>query len=138
MKRLIEGGLDKTASEAKAKERIGVVMDVVFATKNVVSLAIQAMLQASLVWAGVCVALEVSTLERLAFSPLTLQLLAGPIKQAEASCNGIEYVLKQMEWYCCLSADLSEEPIRNSQHLLATKCEWDNRITDLYQQLLLY
>lgn len=67
MKRLIESGLDKTAREAKAKERIGIVMDGVLVTKNVVSLAIQAMPQASLVWAGVCVALEVSTLERLSF-----------------------------------------------------------------------
>lgn len=67
-----------------------------------------------------------------------MQVLAGPIKQTETSRNGIEYVSKQIEWYCCLSADLSEEPIRNSQHPLATKCEWDNRITDLYQQLLLY
>jgi len=67
-----------------------------------------------------------------------VQVLAGPIKQTETSRNGIEYVSKQIEWYCCLSADLSEEPIRNSQHPLATKCEWDNRITDLYQQLLLY
>jgi hypothetical protein len=72
MKRLIESSLDKTAREAKAKEQIGVVMDVVLATKNVVSLAIEAMPQASLVWAGVCVALEVSTLKRLAFSLLTL------------------------------------------------------------------
>jgi hypothetical protein len=67
MKRLIEGGLDKTAREAKAKERIGIVMDGVLATKNVVSLAIEAMPQASLVWAGVCVALEVSTLAGSAF-----------------------------------------------------------------------
>lgn len=65
-------------------------------------------------------------------------MLAGPIKQTETSRNGIEYVSKQMEWYCRLSADLSEEPIPNSQHPLATKSEWDNRITDLYQQLLLY
>ncbi|KAK0723463.1 NACHT domain-containing protein [Lasiosphaeria miniovina] len=116
MKRLIQGGLDKTAREAKEKERIGVVMDGVLATVNVVSSAIEAMPQASLVWSGVCVALE----------------------QTETSRNGIEYVSKQMEWYCCLSTDLSEEPIRNSQHPLATKYEWDNRITDLYQQLLLY
>jgi hypothetical protein len=72
MKRLIDGGLHKTAREANVKERIGVVMDVVLATKNVVSLAIEAMPQALLIWAGVCVALEVSTLERLAFSLLTL------------------------------------------------------------------
>jgi hypothetical protein len=61
MKQLIKGGLDKTAREAKAKERIGVGMDGVLAVTNVVSLAIEAMPQASLVWAGVCVALEVST-----------------------------------------------------------------------------
>jgi len=98
-------------------------MDGVLATKNVVSSAIEAMPQASLVWAGVCVALEV---------------FAGPIEQTETSRNGILYVSKQMEWYCRLSADLSEESIRNGEHLLATKCEWDNRITDLYKQLLLY
>jgi hypothetical protein len=43
-----------------------------------------------------------------------------------------------MEWYCRLSADLSEKVIDGGEHPLATKCEWDNRITDLYKQLLLY
>ena len=72
MKQLIEGGLNKTAPEAKAKERIGVAMDSVSAVKNVVSSAIEAMPQASLVWAGVCVALEVSALGRLFLSLPTL------------------------------------------------------------------
>jgi len=114
MKRLIEGGLNKTAPEAKTKEQIGALIDVLLATKNVVSSAIKAMPQASLVWASVYVALEVSNPERLAFPPLTLQILDGPIKQIEACCNSIEYVSKQMEWYCYLSANLSEEPIHNN------------------------
>ena len=64
MKQRIEGGLGKIARKAKAKERISVVIDGVLATKNVVSSAIKAIPQASLVWAGVCVVLEVSTLGR--------------------------------------------------------------------------
>ena len=64
MRRLIDAGLDKTAREAKAKERIGVAVDIVLATRSLVSSAIEAIPQASLAsvaWTGVCVALEVGS-----------------------------------------------------------------------------
>jgi len=50
-------------------------------------------------------------------------VLTGPIEQTKTSRDGIEYVSKQMEWYCHLSADLSEEPTGNGEHPLATKSE---------------
>jgi hypothetical protein len=60
MEQLVHTGLDKTAREAKVKGCLGPTMDIVLAAKDTISFAIQAVPQAALAWAGVCIALEVS------------------------------------------------------------------------------
>ena len=60
MKQLVDRGRDKMARETKAKERLSAAVDFVSAVRGVVSSAIEAVPQASLAWAGVCVAVQVS------------------------------------------------------------------------------
>ncbi len=59
MKELIDAGLNHTVREARIKERVSTVTDVVLSVKDVVSTAIKAVPQAALAWTSVCVALEV-------------------------------------------------------------------------------
>ena len=59
MIQLIHAGLDKTAREATVKEYLGVAAEVVLSTRDIISSAIQAVPQAALAWAGICLALEV-------------------------------------------------------------------------------
>jgi hypothetical protein len=59
MEQLVRTGLDKTAREVKVKAGFGPAMDVVISVKDTISSAIQAVPQAALAWAGVCIALEV-------------------------------------------------------------------------------
>jgi hypothetical protein len=59
MTQLIQAGLDKTEREAKAKERLGVAVDVVLSARDVIRSAIQAVPQAALAWTGICATLEV-------------------------------------------------------------------------------
>jgi hypothetical protein len=63
MEQLVHAGLDKTAPEARVKDGIGSTMDVVLSLRDTISSAIQAMPQAALAWAGVCIGLEVSSSE---------------------------------------------------------------------------
>lgn len=60
MDKLIQSGLARTEKEAKVKQSIGEVMQMVLSVKDVVSSAVQAMPQAALAWTGVCFALQVS------------------------------------------------------------------------------
>ena len=60
MDKLIQTGLARTEKEAKVKQSVGEVMQMVLSVKDVVSSAVQAMPQAALAWTGVCFALQVS------------------------------------------------------------------------------
>lgn len=60
MDKLIQSGLARTEKEAKVKQSVGEVMQMVLSVKDVVSSAVQAMPQAALAWTGVCFALQVS------------------------------------------------------------------------------
>ncbi|KAL7926646.1 WD40-repeat-containing domain protein [Trichoderma austrokoningii] len=122
MRRLTNEGLNKTAREAKIKEIVGTATEFIHSLRDIISSAIQAAPQAALAWTGVCVALE---------------LLQNPIAATEDNRNGLEYVIKRMDWYWKLSSDVFKENannngIANVQHGLGT------RLIDLYKALLSY
>ncbi|KAA8635993.1 hypothetical protein SMACR_09911 [Sordaria macrospora] len=123
MTQLINAGLAKTEREVKAKESLGVAVDVVLSTKNTISAAIQAVPQAALAWTGICIVLE---------------MLANPIKATEVNRKGIDYVIKRMDWYWNLSTSLLRDPTNNISELDGMRGELENQIVDLYKALLSY
>lgn len=64
MNNLTQLGLEKTAKVARAKEVTGKVLQVVKVAKDMISTAIQAAPHAAVAWAGVCFALQASSLPR--------------------------------------------------------------------------
>ncbi|KAM0516054.1 hypothetical protein ACHAPE_005677 [Trichoderma viride] len=124
MRQLIDEGLNNTAREGKLKETIGTATQFVFAAQDIISSAIQTAPQAALAWAGVCVALE---------------MIRNPIASAEANRNGIEYVIKRMDWYWNLSSViLKESPNDDGGGLGSIRRELETQVVDLYKALLLY
>jgi hypothetical protein len=161
MRRLIDEGLDKTAREARIKKTIGTANQFVSTAKDIISSAIQSAPQAALAWAGVCVALEVmnvfimyivirrtivatiagSFTYHLPMLPLLtyLQMLQNPISATEANRNGIEYVIKRMDWYWNLSSVIfKEDPNDHNSGLASVRLRLETQVIDLYKALLLY
>ncbi|KAK4232875.1 NACHT domain-containing protein [Achaetomium macrosporum] len=123
MAQLIYAGLDKTEREFKIKEGLGVAVDVVLSARSIISSAIQAVPQAALPWTGICVALE---------------MLANPITATEANRNGIDYVVKRMNWYWSLSSSLFKHSDGHGSELSGVRRELENQFVDLYKAFLLY
>jgi N-terminal domain of NWD NACHT-NTPase len=97
MGQLVQAGLKKTETEAKAKPRIGNAVQVVLSAKDSIDWAVQTVPQAALAWAGVCFA---------------LQILLNPVQETKASREGIIYVISRMERYWNLSSLLLKENSR--------------------------
>ncbi|KAK6447814.1 hypothetical protein FP744_10004064 [Trichoderma asperellum] len=118
MRQLIDEGLNKTAREAKIKETIGTATQFILSAKDIISSAIQTAPQAALAWTG---------------------MIQNPIAATEANRNGIEYVIKRMDWYWNLSsAVLKESPHDNDGSLAGIRRELEIQVIDLYKTLLLY
>lgn len=68
-----------------------------------------------------------------------LQMIQNPIAATEANRNGIEYVIKRMDWYWNLSnVILKESPNDNDGGLASIRRELEAQVVDLYKALLLY
>ncbi|KAL9480687.1 hypothetical protein ACSS6W_005473 [Trichoderma asperelloides] len=66
-------------------------------------------------------------------------MIQNPIAATEANRNGIEYVIKRMDWYWNLSsAVLKESPHDNDGSLAGIRRELEIQVIDLYKTLLLY
>jgi hypothetical protein len=59
MQQLVRNGLEHTRKEASIKQAIGEGLDVVQYVKEIAGMAIQAVPQAGVAWAGICIYLEV-------------------------------------------------------------------------------
>jgi len=70
MIQLIQANPDKTAREAKVKENLRVGVDIE-QTKNMKSLAIQALPQVAISWTGICVTLEMQSFWKAILRMLT-------------------------------------------------------------------
>lgn len=64
MKQLLQSGLQRTEKEAKRKESLGTIVQVVLSAKGMVDSAIQAVPQAAFAWAGIGLALQVRFVPR--------------------------------------------------------------------------
>lgn len=138
MKQLIHGGLKRTEKEAKLKENIGEVTKAITNASNIISYALQACPQAALAWTGVTLAIQVSSpLEKPTDANMT-QLLANPIKSTETNRDGIEYVIKTMEWYWELSKHLLNESKILGTSFAELRSELKTQVVDLYKALLSY
>ena len=62
MEELVQTGLKKTEGEDKVKQAIGGAMQGVLSVKDIIGSALQPVPQAAIAWAGVCFALQVSSL----------------------------------------------------------------------------
>ncbi|RYP47535.1 hypothetical protein DL768_006412 [Monosporascus sp. mg162] len=117
MRQLIRAGLEKTSREAKVKENIGTAIQVVLSMKSMISSAVQVVPQAALAWTG---------------------MLENPIAETESNRNGIEYVIKRMDWYWELSGVLLKKNTVDDDDLSGVRRELETQIVDLYKALLLY
>lgn len=66
-------------------------------------------------------------------------MIQNPIAATQANRDGIEYVIKRMDWYWNLSSVvLKESPNDNDGGLGSIRRELETQIVDLYKALLLY
>lgn len=66
-------------------------------------------------------------------------MIQNPIEATEVNRNGIEYVIKRMDWYWNLSSViLKESPNDNDGGLASIRRNLETRVVDLYKALLLY
>ncbi|KAL2195940.1 hypothetical protein P885DRAFT_70078 [Corynascus similis CBS 632.67] len=105
---------DKIESEAKVKESFGVAVNVIMSARNILSSAAQAVPQAALAWTGIYIALEMPNRE------------------------GIDYVVKRMDWYWRLSTSLLKHSAGHDSELAGVRRELENQFVNLYKALLLY
>ncbi|KAF2490874.1 WD40 repeat-like protein [Lophium mytilinum] len=65
-------------------------------------------------------------------------MLANPIKATETNRQGVEYVIKNMNWYCSLFSSLLQESTDDARELSEVRYQLENQIVDLYKVLLTY
>lgn len=66
-------------------------------------------------------------------------MIQNPIASTEANRNGIDYVIKRMDWYWYLSSIISKEsPNESDGGLGSIRRELEIQVVDLYKALLLY
>ncbi|KAL6693044.1 quinon protein alcohol dehydrogenase-like superfamily [Trichoderma pleuroticola] len=104
MNELIRRGLDKTSREAKVKDGLGTAMGIVLSLKDMVSTAIAAVLQASIAWSGVCVALGYGNVSSMLIDESTLNGAALSGMKSELEKRLVELykalLLYQMKSVC--------------------------------------
>ena len=62
----------------------------------------------------------------------------NPITESKANRDGIVHVISRMKWYCELSSLLLKENTVDNRPFAGIRVELEERIIDLYQELLLY
>lgn len=123
MKRLVASGLVKIKRETRIKESLDTGIQVILSSKEIISSAVQAIPQAALAWTGVCVALG---------------LFSNSTSATKANREGIEYVIRRMEWYWELPEIILTENTNAYSHLSKLKGGLEAQLIDLYKMLLLY
>ncbi|KAF2136088.1 uncharacterized protein K452DRAFT_322662, partial [Aplosporella prunicola CBS 121167] len=121
MRQLVQNGLQKIKKEINIKQGIESGVQVAMVFKEVVDKAVQASSEAALAWVGVCIG---------------LQILTNPLTEANSNQQGIEYVVRRMNWYWELSRLLLDMNIKPDQQGLRGVLE--EKVTQLYAQLLLF
>ncbi|KAJ4129051.1 hypothetical protein NW768_007582 [Fusarium equiseti] len=122
MWRVVYSGLEKSKKQAKVKESISDVMTIVDSIKGVVDKAVKYSSEASIVWAGVSLGLEI---------------LSNPMKEPGLNRKAIVYVVSRMEWYWNL-VDLAIDEDRTSMPSATLRSNLESQIVKFYKKLLLF
>ncbi|KAH6898095.1 hypothetical protein B0T10DRAFT_431808 [Thelonectria olida] len=122
MQKLVRIGLDRTEKVAKIKGKVDARLQIVDTIKGAIDHSLKAAPEAAVVWAGVCIGLEI---------------LANPMKEPGINRKGLTYVLSRMNWYWTLADLLLDE---NKARLSTTALQHDlkTHVVELYKKLLLY
>ncbi|UPK95561.1 hypothetical protein LCI18_006496 [Fusarium solani-melongenae] len=122
MWKLVYAGLDKSKKQAEFKEAVADVLGTVEKIKGIVDKAVKYSPEASTIWAGVSLGLEI---------------LANPVTEPGINRKGVAYVLTRIEWYWNLAdVVLSEDLVSTSSEKLRKNLE--SHVVDLYKKLLLF
>ncbi|KAF5247118.1 hypothetical protein FAUST_970 [Fusarium austroamericanum] len=122
MEKLTSDGIKNTATDVKRKDSVNQWLEMCKPLREAVGAGLKAVPQAAVPWAGICCALEI---------------LSSPLTEPKKNREGMEYVLKRMDWYWrlspwllhdCHSSD-SSEPLRE---------QLEKQMVQLYQTLLLF
>ncbi|KAK5998349.1 Vegetative incompatibility protein HET-E-1 [Cladobotryum mycophilum] len=120
MYQLVNAGLEKISREAKIKENLGTAIETVTLFKDIVRAAIREAPQAALPWAAVS---------------LSLEILANPITQTKTNREGVNHVIKSMNWYCELVRHLVKDKQKDGE-FAGVQRELQTKLVDLYKKLL--
>jgi len=104
--------------EFKLQDQIATAAEFVLWGKSLVDSAVRPSIEASLIWAGVC---------------LILPLLTQPHLATEAHLNGFDYVTSRMDFYVALEPKLLPEDTSIPEDL---KKAFQKDVVDLYQHVL--
>ncbi|KAJ4323907.1 hypothetical protein N0V84_004131 [Fusarium piperis] len=122
MWKLVYAGLDKSKKQAEFKEAVADVLGTVEKIKGIVDKAVKYSPEASTIWAG---------------ASLGLEILANPVKEPGINRKGIAYVLTRIEWYWNL-ADVVLNKDMASPSSADLRKNLENHVVELYKKLLLF
>ncbi|KAL2890635.1 Vegetative incompatibility protein HET-E-1 [Ceratocystis lukuohia] len=122
MRKFVERGIERTKKEASVKQEIDRGLRAVQTVMGIVDNAIRAAPEAAVIWATVCLGIEV---------------LKNPITETLENRQGIHYVLGRIEWYWNLTSLLLDENKKNTA-AAGLRDALEESITQLFQQLLSY
>ncbi|KAH6652126.1 NACHT domain-containing protein [Truncatella angustata] len=122
LERWIKDGLLRNERAASVQKGIGVVVQVVGPAKHIMNLVVQAVPQATIPWAGICLGLEI---------------LSNPSNESSTNSDGIVYVSSRLQWYWELGSLLLDES-KSEQASEKLRSELEKNIIQVYVALLTY
>ncbi|KAH7254734.1 hypothetical protein B0J15DRAFT_559062 [Fusarium solani] len=122
MWKLVYAGLEKCKKQAEFKEAVADVLGTVDKIKGIVDKAVKYSPEASTIWAG---------------ASLGLEILANPVTEPGINRKGVAYVLSRMEWYWNLADVVLSKDIASSS-TADLRGNLESHVVDLYQKLLLF
>lgn len=139
MWRLIYTGLERSRRQAELKESVSSGLQIVDSIKGVVDKAVKYSPEASVVWAGASLGLEVLFISSSHSNCVLtiIKILANPMKEPGINRKGITHVLSRMEWYWNL-ADLVLNENSSKYSMTALQTTLQSHIIDFYKKLLLF
>jgi Cdc6-like AAA superfamily ATPase len=139
MEQLVLNGLKNTAKDVNGKQNVNQWLDMSKPLREAVGTGLKAVPQAAVPWAGICCALEVGSDLKEKTHKFTnfIQILSSPLTEPKKNRDGMEYVIKRMDWYWRLSPWLLQDS-HSSNPSQPLRDQLEKQVTSLYQKLLLF